>query len=143
VILAGREVGDFALLVGVDDHDMRQWLPSSEENFYRLAAPRGVLDVYVDRAQRHQSGLALECLGDSLHPSKHAALVASLRASGVPVIATTHSADLVDCVSFDEVFVCAGDVVRCLADHPEAAEWRTLLRAGEFWGTVGEGWVTG
>lgn len=142
--IAGHQTGAFTLLVGVEDADLQQWLPSPKERFHRIpAAARGVLllDEYTARARQHGWGLALECLGDSLHPSKHEALVAALRATGVPVIATTHAPDLVDWASFEEVLVCQGAVVRRLSDHPEADQWRKLLRAGEFWISVGEAWL--
>lgn len=145
MILAGRDVGAFALLVGVDYTTLIEILTRCAPPggiSVPVASAMGVPWPWVEQMKMHGLPALLDRLGDSLHPSKHAALVASLRASGVPVIATTHSPDLVDCVTYDEVFVCAGDTVRCLAEHPEAAEWRTLLRTGEFWGTVGEAWVS-
>jgi len=140
--IGGHEVGAFTLLVGLEDADMRQWLPPSGAAFERQNGCFGVMDVLLSRVRRFGHGLALEHLGDSLHPSKHDALVTSLRALGVPVIATTHAPDLVDCATFEEVLVCQGDTVRRLSDHPQSAKWRRLIRAGEFWNTVGEEWTT-
>ena len=28
-----------------------------------------------------------------------------------------------------------------LSDHPQSAEWRKMLRTGEFWASVGEDWL--
>lgn len=96
--------------------------------------------------------LLIDDLDRALHPLAQMNLVKMLRRTlesvpGLQIIATTHSPDLIDACELEEVLVMGfdperGPLARSLADHPQAAEYRTLLRTGEFWGTVGEDWVT-
>lgn len=94
-------------------------------------------------AARTDTPCVLDNLGAMLHPSVIARLIASLRTIGAQVIATTHSPDVVDCFEFSEVLVMHGGKVRRLSEHPESEKWSALVRAGEFWSTVGESWVSG
>ncbi len=62
------------------------------------------------------------------------------------MVLTTHSPDLIDACKPEQVRVFGrdslGDVkVRRLEDHPEASKWLKMVRAGEFWSTVGEDWL--
>lgn len=86
----------------------------------------------------------LDEFGDTRHPSRHEALIGYAR-SRAPFVAETHNPYLVDHVQYESVWVLAvaGDEVRGarLSDHPSADEWRTELKSGEFWSSVGEAWV--
>ncbi|MBI5512741.1 MAG: AAA family ATPase [Deltaproteobacteria bacterium] len=97
--------------------------------------------------------LLIEDLDRGLHPAAQAGLIKALYRvlednPDLQVVATTHSADLVDACDAEDVRVLGMDArgdtaARALTEHPEAARWLKLLRVGEFWGTVGEDWVTG
>jgi predicted ATPase len=96
--------------------------------------------------------LLIDDLDRALHPTAQMQLVKMLRKTldavpGLQIIATTHSPDLVDVCTPEEVLVMGfhperGPLARPLSSHPQAAEYRTLLRTGEFWGSVGEDWVS-
>lgn len=95
--------------------------------------------------------LLIDDLDRALHPAAQAKFCEMLHATldAVPdlqIIATTHSPDLVDACKLEEVLVMGfhpalGPVARPLSEHSDATRYRTLLRTGEFWGTVGEDWV--
>lgn len=95
--------------------------------------------------------LLIDDLDRALHPAAQARVIAAIRGAldatpGLQIVATTHSPDLVDACSPDEVRVMGFDdkgIPRLadLSQHPEAARWAKLMRTGEFWGSVGEDWV--
>ncbi len=95
--------------------------------------------------------ILIDDIDRALHPDAQFSLVEALRevlktTPSLQIIATTHSPDFVDACEFDEVVVMGfdplnGPVAAPLSAHPEAQHWRTLIRTGEFWGTIGEGWV--
>jgi predicted ATPase len=95
--------------------------------------------------------LLIDDLDRALHPSAQHQLVSALHqllqaTPGLQIIATTHSPDLIDACRPEEVRVMGFDAnglpaVRALDSHPEAGKWLKLIRTGEFWSTVGEGWV--
>jgi hypothetical protein len=144
--VCGIEMGNVAVLVGVDDDALWPALKAAVGDGEIVAAPCG-LDAdeaaILSRMSPPTGVIGLRNLGDSLHPSKHAAMVASLRAAGVPFVATTHSADVVDQFTGDEVIALHESKAACLSEHPEWLKWSTLIRTGEFWATVGESWVAG
>lgn len=100
------------------------------------------LMTIVNLADRPQT-LLLDDLDESLHPSAQARLMKALLAvtsgpDAVQIIATSHSPYILDCVEPEAVQVFAlrddGTVaVKCLADHPQAAEHRGTLTAGQLW----------
>jgi predicted ATPase len=102
----------------------------------RAESPRLVLMDDIDRA---------------LHSTAQVELVRCLRAiqksrPELQIVCTSHSPDLLDQVSLEEVRVMALDkegYARCgaLSKHPESAQWRKMLRTGEFWASVGEDWI--
>ena len=62
------------------------------------------------------------------------------------VICTTHSPYLLDNFETEEVVVVSADEkgythAAPLSDHPDYVRFKELMRAGEFWSTVGESWV--
>ncbi len=87
-----------------------------------------------------------------LHPVAQADLVKQLRAiqanrPDLQIVATSHSPHLLDSFAAEEVLLTAlGDdgyaIVKPLTDHPEYERWKDFMDTGEFWSTVGEGWVT-
>lgn len=95
--------------------------------------------------------MLIDDIDRGLHPSAQAKLVGCIRAilkarPNVQVVCTTHSPDLLDHVHLDEVRVMTLDpdgyaVCRRLSDHPESQRWRSMLRTGEFWASVGEDWL--
>jgi hypothetical protein len=145
ITIAGIEVGPLILLVGRDDRPMLALMETAlgeAENGWRWQAARGGGGKILKRAIAEGAGvLCMYDLGDSLHASKHQELVAALRATGVTVLATTHSPDVVNHAGADEVLVSCGGKVARLSDHPEATLRMKLMRAGEFWSSVGESWV--
>lgn len=96
--------------------------------------------ILLDDAERALHPLAQQGLVQLLHD-------AIARSEGrLQIIATTHSPYLVDACKPEEVRVFrrkpdGSAAVRALTEHPEAAKWRELLETGEFWSSVGEGWV--
>jgi len=95
--------------------------------------------------------IMLDDLDRALHPSAQRKLVGYLHGliksrPGLQIIATTHSPYLVEHLEFEEVRAITqapdgSSIVASLTDHPEAERWREEMSAGEFWSSVGEGWV--
>ncbi|MGK3997677.1 hypothetical protein [Sorangium sp. So ce1024] len=61
-------------------------------------------------------------------------------------VCTTHSPFVLDLFDAEDVRVLRTDAeglthARKLTDHPEWAEWKGTLKAGEFWSYVGEDWL--
>jgi hypothetical protein len=140
--VCGIEMGDVAVIVGVDDDALWRATEGVEGKSYTApSASFGVGTGFVQVARVAGLTLIARNLGDSLHPSKHAPMVAALRAAGVPVVATTHSPDVVDCFTGDEVVVLHEGKAARLSQHPEWASQSTRMRAGAFWSTAGEAWV--
>jgi len=119
-----------------------------------LVSEGTVLALGLLTALRHPRCPKLVLLDDidgGLHSTAQAELVRAIRAilaarPDVQVICSSHSPDLLDNVSLEEIRVMALDrdgYARCarLADHPESARWRGMLRTGEFWSSVGEDWL--
>jgi len=95
--------------------------------------------------------IMLDDLDRALHPSAQRELIRCLHGliksrPGLQIIATTHSPYLVEHLEFEEVRAITqapdgSSVIASLTDHPEAKRWREEMSAGEFWSSVGEGWV--
>ena len=96
--------------------------------------------------------ILLDDLERALHPKAQRQLVGYLRdlvrsRPGLQIIATSHAPYLVDHLDYEEVRVVAQAAdgtarVASLLDHPDAAACREdEMSAGEFWSSVGEGWV--
>jgi len=96
--------------------------------------------------------LLLDDFERGLHPVAQADLVKQLRAiqenrPDLQIVATSHSPHLLDSFAAEEVLLTAlGDdgyaIIKPLTDHPEYERWKDFMDTGEFWSTVGEGWVT-
>jgi predicted ATPase len=92
----------------------------------------------------------IDDLERGLHPKAVASFIHQLRGIQNPqlqIVATSHSPYLIDCMEADEVLLTSLDedgyaVVRPLTDHPNYSEWKGFMRAGEFWSSVGEDWIT-
>ncbi len=123
------------------------WIAADEVSDGTLMALGFVTVLHVDPPEL----LLIDDAERDLHPLAQQQLVGLLRRMvearpGLQVILTTHSPDLVDACRPDEVrvFGHAGGgrvAIRRLDEHPEAPKWLNLLRTGEFWSSVGEGWV--
>lgn len=113
-----------------------------------------VLALGLLTALHHPDAPRLVLMDDvdgALHTTAQVELVRCLRSiqtsrPDVQIVCTSHSPDLLDHVSLEEVRVMVLDSeghARCrrLSDHPEAAKWHKMLRTGEFWSSVGEDWV--
>jgi predicted ATPase len=113
-----------------------------------------VLALGLLTALRHPNCPRLVLLDDidgALHSAAQAELVRSIRSilaarPDVQVVCSSHSPDLLDNVSLEEIRVMALDrdgYAKCgrLADHPESERWRNMLRTGEFWSSVGDEWL--
>jgi len=95
--------------------------------------------------------ILLDDLERALHPKVQRQLVGYLRdlvrsRPGLQIIATSHAPYLVNHLDYEEVRVVAQAAdgtarVAQLLDHPEAERCREEMSAGEFWSSVGEGWV--
>ncbi|MBZ4419718.1 AAA family ATPase [Myxococcus sp. RHSTA-1-4] len=93
----------------------------------------------------------LDDLDRGLHPKAQKDLVAQLRKllerdPELQIIATSHSPYLVDHLDPKEVrlsTVLPDGTIRFaeLMQHPDFERWKEVMRPGEFWSTVGEGWV--
>lgn len=141
--VCGIEMGPVAVIVGVDDDELWRAMKAlvGPSTLSATGAAHGGVEEFARVAKAHGRTLLASNLGDSLHPSKHSPMVAALRASGVPFVATTHSPDVVDCFRGDEIIVLHEGKAARLSQHPEWAMGSTLCRTGEFWSTVGEDWV--
>ncbi len=113
-----------------------------------------VLALGLLTALRHPRCPRLVLLDDidaALHSAAQAELVRAIRSilaarPEVQIICTSHSPDLLDNVTFEEIRVMALDrdgYAKCarLSDHPESGRWSGMLRTGEFWSSVGEDWL--
>jgi predicted ATP-dependent endonuclease of OLD family len=95
--------------------------------------------------------ILLDDLDRGLHPKAQKDLVAQLRKlqeqdPELQIIATSHSPYLVDHLDPKEVRLSTvlpdgGIRFAELTQHPEFERWKEVMRPGEFWSTVGEGWV--
>jgi energy-coupling factor transporter ATP-binding protein EcfA2 len=95
--------------------------------------------------------ILLDDLDRGLHPKAQKDLVTQLRkllerAPELQIIATSHSPYLVDHLDPKEVrlsTVLPDGTIRFaeLTQHPDFERWKEVMRPGEFWSTVGEGWV--
>lgn len=111
-----------------------------------------ILTLAHTPAGRQPRRLLIDDLDRALHPAAQHRLVEALynvlaATPDLQILATTHSPDLVDACAAEDVRVLSRDAeghtaARALSEHPEAEKWLKLLRVGEFWGTVGEDWVT-
>ncbi len=143
-----RNFPGIELLVEFDDGAIVPAAHASEGTLLTLAI---LAMAHAPGAQRHRL-LLIDDLDRALHPSAQHRLIEGLYAilkatPDLQILATTHSPDLVDACDADDVRVLGRDAegntaARALTEHPEAAKWLKLLRVGEFWGTVGEDWVT-
>ena len=99
-----------------------------------------------------QTLVLLDDIDQGLHPKAQADLIAQIRtiqkdSPGLQVVATCHSPYLVDSLSGDEVLLMHADAdgfaqAKRLSDHPDYSRLKGGLGTGEFWGSVGEEWVT-
>ncbi|KYF61105.1 hypothetical protein BE11_16500 [Sorangium cellulosum] len=86
----------------------------------------------------------------ALHPTAQKQLVLCVKSMldrhpDLQFVCTTHSPYVLDLFDASDVRVLRTDErgftqARKLADHPEWAEWKGTLKAGEFWSYVGEDW---
>jgi predicted ATP-binding protein involved in virulence len=87
----------------------------------------------------------------ALHPVAQAKLVEVVRTiqkrdPALQIIATSHSPFILNYLDPKEVrmtFLAENGFARCekLTAHPEFEKWKDLMSPGEFWSTVGEGWL--
>lgn len=112
-----------------------------------------LLAVALCAAVRHDPAevLLLDDIDRGLHPLAQQQVVALLRGilaeqPNLQIVATAHSPFVLDSLEATEVFVAGsapagGSRVRRLDTHPAWTEYANLLRSGEFWSMIGEGWV--
>lgn len=134
--VCGIEMGNVAVIVGVDDEALDAVV---SEFSIAYGGSHGISDTRMDWLRTHDC-VAIPDLGDSMHPSKHAAMVAALRASGVPFVATTHSPYLLDHFDPSEVIVLHDGRADRLSDHHDAKRSMEVLTTGEFY--AASGWET-
>lgn len=94
----------------------------------------------------------LDDVDQALHPVAQAELVKAIRrileaTPDLQILCTSHSPYLLDHFEPEEIRVMRLDdqgrtVCRRLTDHPDWERWKGVMRSGEFWGSVGEGWIT-
>lgn len=111
----------------------------------------GLLTIIESNPSEQPMTIMLDDLDRALHPKAQRELVGYLHElirtrPNLQILATTHSPYLVEHLEFEEVraITQAPDgtsVIGSLTDHPQAAQWREEMSAGEFWSAVGESWV--
>ncbi|MGK3967653.1 AAA family ATPase [Sorangium sp. So ce118] len=87
----------------------------------------------------------------ALHPTAQKQLVLCVKSMldlnpDLQFVCTTHSPYVLDLFEAEDVRVLRTDAkglthARRLTDHPEWADWKGTLKAGEFWSYVGEDWL--
>lgn len=94
------------------------------------------------------SVLLLDDVDQGLHPRAQEQLSEYLRSvalSGIQVIATTHSSDMLRHLDYEEIrtmgMTSKGARMGRLADHPQFAAKRNEMHPGEFWMSFGEDWL--
>lgn len=95
--------------------------------------------------------LLLDDLERALHPKAQAELIRCLREllaarPDLQIVATSHSPYLLDHFDPSEVRLMAVDdegnaSCAALDEHPDFGRWKGIMTPGEFWSSVGEGWV--
>jgi len=151
MLVEGKEVpveqdriGD-ALQLSIADHG---WLSASDVSDGTLLT-LGLLTALL--ALDGPTVLLVDDIDRGLHPSAQQELIAAVRRlldvrPELQVICTTHSPYLLDNFATEEVIVVSADDkgythAAPLSDHPDYVRFKELMRAGEFWSTVGESWV--
>lgn len=109
----------------------------------------GVLTLLHTMPRPHV--LLLDDIDRGLHPAAQRLVVESLRRfvdehEDVQIICTSHSPYALDHFKPEEVRVMKSDSrgrahCRKLTEHPDWNYWKDTMKPGEFWGSVGEGWV--
>jgi len=143
-----QDLAGVELTVEFDDGAIVPATHASEGTVLTLAILAMIHTAHVHKRRT----VLIDDLDRALHPAAQHRLVEALykvlaATPGLQILATTHSPDLVDACAAEDVRVLARDAegntaARALSEHPEAEKWLKLLRVGEFWGTVGEDWVT-
>lgn len=110
----------------------------------------GLLTVILGPTQPRL--ILVDDIDRALHPAALGSLAGQIRklieqVPDLQVVATSHSPYLADHLKPEELIVGALDESGAarfarLSDHPELGKWRDLMGMGEFWSTVGEGWLT-
>jgi predicted ATPase len=110
------------------------------------------LGLLTSLAGQMNSLILIDDLERGLHPKAIGDLILQLRLlqdqnPGLQIVATSHSPYLVDFLKADEILLTNLDeegyaVVKPLTDHPDYERSKDFFDPGEFWSTVGEGWVT-
>ena len=144
VPVAQDRIGD-ALQLSIADHG---WLPASDVSDGTLLT-LGLLTALL--SLDGPTVLLVDDIDRGLHPSAQQELIAAVRRlldarPELQVICTTHSPYLLDNFETEEVIVVSADDkgythAAPLSDHPDYVRFKELMRAGEFWSTVGESWV--
>lgn len=135
--IAGLPPGAFTVLVGQDDEALFDALCCCRADGMVIitSATKGIGASDLAARLRAAGGTAvgLTDLFDSLHPTRIPAAMASLRAAGVPVVATTHNVYVLDACDPGEVLVLHDGQVARLSEHPLAERAEGKLTAGQLW----------
>jgi energy-coupling factor transporter ATP-binding protein EcfA2 len=125
------------------------WLPSTSLSEGTLCTIAFLAALHVEEPRQIS---LVDDLDRGLHPTAQLALLRVIRtvqASNpeLQFICTSHSPYLLDELKPEEVRVLKSGpdglaVCRKLTDHPNWEKWKGRMRPGEFWGSVGEDWVT-
>ena len=129
MIVAGLDVGAFTVLVGQDDAALKRVSWQAPGNVWKVA--HGIPPETLADIKRNTGGVILTDLCDSVHPTRIPALMASLRAAGVPIVAATHNPYVLDCCDPSEVIVLHDGHAARLSEHPIAR--MGALSAGQLW----------
>ncbi len=142
-----REVAGHQLELKFSNVD--KWVPAQHASEGTLLALALLAALHGPRRPRL---LLIDDLDRALHPSAQAALVKAVRdvlktTPESQVICTTHSPYLLDCFEEPEVLVINRDALtmtsRRFSEHPDWPRFKSTMRLGEFWASVGDNWVFG
>ena len=142
-----QQPGNFTISCATAAHHDIPARHMSDGTLYALA-----LITALSSNQGRPTLVLLDDIDQGLHPKAQSELITQIRAiqkndPGLQVIATCHSPYLVDSLEGDEVVLMQAGKdgfarARRLSDHPDYKRLHGALGTGEFWGSVGEMWVT-
>lgn len=99
------------------------------------------MKVYIGNYEDRPKGVEKEHVFDTTHPRTHGKILQQIRYEAPNCEFWTNHVYVVDACEFEEVFVCNGDKVSSIMNHPDFERWKDEFSPGEMWTMFGEKWI--